>query len=158
MAASAHSAAVAAFPRRWNCRIPRCSFKVPITGSTIALRFLYQARPGALRNLLRERSKCGSLTAIRPTPRAFWPSFADSTVAARPRPPLASRKRSGRTLPQLHAPQNKDDRRPKHPSHGRATTPLDPENTVDRSACPFMPNIPCAFQVLVATQSLYGLG
>ena len=37
--ARASSTATLGSPRRRNCRIPRCCFKIPNTGSTIALRF-----------------------------------------------------------------------------------------------------------------------
>src|SRR5579859_360644 len=53
---SANSTATFLNPRIRNRRIPRCSFKIPITGSTTAFRRRYNARPVVAVNLLRMRS------------------------------------------------------------------------------------------------------
>jgi hypothetical protein len=55
--ANANSAATFLRPRIRNRRIPRCSFKIPITGSASAFRRRYNARPLVEANLLRMRSK-----------------------------------------------------------------------------------------------------
>src|SRR5260370_32945231 len=55
--AKANSAATFPSPRIRNLRIPRCSFKIPITGSASAFRRRYNARPVAEANLLRMRRR-----------------------------------------------------------------------------------------------------
>jgi len=50
--ASANSTATFLSPRIRNRRIPRCSFKIPITGSTTAFRRRYTACPLGAANLL----------------------------------------------------------------------------------------------------------
>src|SRR5260370_25225057 len=57
VAASANSAATFLNPRIRNLRIPRCSFKIPMTGSASAFRRRYNARPVIEANLLRMRRR-----------------------------------------------------------------------------------------------------
>ena len=55
--ARANSAATFPSPRIRNLRIPRCSFKIPMTGSASAFRRRYNARPVVEANLLRMRRR-----------------------------------------------------------------------------------------------------
>ena len=55
--ARANSAATFLNPRIRNRRMPRCSFKIPMTGSASAFRRRYNARPLGEANLLRIRSR-----------------------------------------------------------------------------------------------------
>src|SRR6266481_3438178 len=55
--AKANSAATFPSPRIRNLRIPRCSFKIPMTGSANAFRRRYNARPVVEANLLRMRRR-----------------------------------------------------------------------------------------------------
>ena len=55
--ANANSAATFPSPRIRNRRIPRCSFKIPMTGSASAFRRRYNARPVVEANLLRMRRR-----------------------------------------------------------------------------------------------------
>ena len=55
--ASANSAATFLSPRIRNRRIPRCSFKTPMTGSANAFRRRYNVRPVVEANLLRMRRR-----------------------------------------------------------------------------------------------------
>src|SRR5713226_2813034 len=55
--AKANSAATFPSPRIRNLRIPRCSFKIPMTGSASAFRRRYNARPVIEANLLRMRRR-----------------------------------------------------------------------------------------------------
>ena len=55
--ASANSAATFPSPRIRNRLIPRCSFKIPMTGSANAFRRRYNARPVGEANLLRMRRR-----------------------------------------------------------------------------------------------------
>ncbi len=57
--ASANSAATFLSPRIRNRRIPRCSFKTPMTASANAFRRRYDARPVVEANLLRMRRRAG---------------------------------------------------------------------------------------------------
>ncbi len=57
--ARANSAATFPSPRIRNLRIPRCSFKIPMTGSASAFRRRYNARPVIEANLLRMRRGAG---------------------------------------------------------------------------------------------------
>src|SRR5260370_34166378 len=57
--ARANSAATFPSPRIRNLRIPRCSFKIPMTGSAMAFRRLYNARPVVQANVLRMRRRGG---------------------------------------------------------------------------------------------------
>src|SRR5712692_7827535 len=57
--ARANSAATFLSPRIRNLRIPRCSFKIPMTGSASAFRRRYNARPVVAANLLRMRRRAG---------------------------------------------------------------------------------------------------
>src|SRR5216684_2202658 len=57
--ARANSAATFLSPRIRNLRIPRCSFKIPMTGSASAFRRRYNARPVIEANLLRMRRRAG---------------------------------------------------------------------------------------------------
>ena len=57
--AKANSAATFPSPRIRNLRIPRCSFKIPMTGSANAFRRRYNARPVVEANLLRMRRRAG---------------------------------------------------------------------------------------------------
>src|SRR6266852_3137622 len=57
--ARANSAATFLSPRIRNLRIPRCSFKIPMTGSASAFRRRYNARPVVEANLLRMRRRAG---------------------------------------------------------------------------------------------------
>ena len=57
--ARANSAATFPSPRIRNLRIPRCSFKIPMTGSASAFRRRYNARPVVEANLLRMRRRGG---------------------------------------------------------------------------------------------------
>ncbi len=55
--ANANSAATFPSPRMRNRRMPRCSFKIPMTGSASAFRRRYNARPAVEANLLRMRRR-----------------------------------------------------------------------------------------------------
>src|SRR5258708_9960992 len=57
--AKANSAATFPSPRMRNRRMPRCSFKIPMTGSASAFRRRYNARPVVEANLLRMRRRGG---------------------------------------------------------------------------------------------------
>src|SRR6266478_442486 len=57
--ASANSAATFLSLRIRNRRIPRCSFRSPITGSANSFRRRYNARPAVEANLLRMRRRAG---------------------------------------------------------------------------------------------------
>src|SRR5258708_11834042 len=57
--ARANSAATFLSPRIRNLRIPRCSFKIPMTGSATAFPPPYKARPVIQANLLRMRRRAG---------------------------------------------------------------------------------------------------
>src|SRR6266581_183914 len=57
--ARANSAATFPSPRIRNLRIPRCSFKIPVTGSASAFRRRYNARPVVEANVLRMRRRGG---------------------------------------------------------------------------------------------------
>ena len=57
--ASANSAATFPSQRIRNRRIPRCSFKIPMTGSANAFRLRYNTRPVLEVNLLRMRRRAG---------------------------------------------------------------------------------------------------
>src|SRR5947209_959023 len=57
--ARANSAATFPSPRIRNLRIPRCSFKIPMTGSASAFRRRYNSRPVIEANLLRMRRRGG---------------------------------------------------------------------------------------------------
>src|SRR5712692_5425766 len=57
--ARANSAATFLSPRIRNLRIPRCSFKIPMTASASAFRRRYNARPVIEANLLRMRRRAG---------------------------------------------------------------------------------------------------
>src|SRR5258708_2498395 len=57
--AKANSAATFPSPRMRNRRMPRCSFKIPMTGSASAFRRRYNARPVVEANLLRMRRTAG---------------------------------------------------------------------------------------------------
>src|SRR6266567_2205655 len=59
MVARANSAATFPSPRIRNRRIPRCSFKMPKTGSTTAFRRRYNARPAAESSFFRSRRCAG---------------------------------------------------------------------------------------------------
>src|SRR6266567_6428384 len=73
MAASIHSVVTASSPRLRNLRMPRCSFRMPNTGSTTACRLRYQARPATLRNFSRMRRCSGSRMRHAPMPSARSP-------------------------------------------------------------------------------------
>src|SRR5260370_32380232 len=57
--ARANSAATFPSPRIRNLRIPRCSFKIPMTGSASAFRRRYHAHPAVEANLLRLPRRAG---------------------------------------------------------------------------------------------------
>src|SRR6266852_1744945 len=57
LVANANSAATFPSPRMRNRRMPRCSFKIPMTGSASAFRRRYNARPAVEANLLRMRRR-----------------------------------------------------------------------------------------------------